>query len=115
LIQATIDGNVTSYFEWMGAGRYRPDPRSGAMHGGSAPLQEMFYGCDDTHLYIRLDGAGDARVTVEFDSGPVGVDVAADRIIEIRARRAGPRFRVGISHNGLPPVTVPANGWIEIM
>jgi alpha-amylase/alpha-mannosidase (GH57 family) len=114
-IQATIDGHVTSYFEWMGAGRYRPDPRSGAMHGGSAPLQELFYGCDDTHVYIRLDGAGDARVTVEFDSGPVGVEVAADRIIEIRARRAGPRFRVGISQNGLPSVTVPANGWIEIM
>ena len=114
-IRATIDGNVTSYFEWMGAGRYRPDPRSGAMHGGSAPLQEMFYGCDATHLYIRLDGAGNARVTVEFDSGPAGVDVAEDRIIEIRARRAGQRFRVGISHNGLPAVTVPANGWIEIM
>jgi alpha-amylase/alpha-mannosidase (GH57 family) len=113
-IQATMDGKVTSYFEWMGAGRYRPDPRSGAMHGGSAPLQEMFYGWDDTHLYIRLDGAGDARVSVEFDSGPVGVDVAADRIIEIRARRAGSRFRVGISHNGLPPVTVPPNSWIEI-
>jgi hypothetical protein len=75
----------------------------------------LFYGCDDTHVYIRLDGAGDARVTVEFDSGPVGIDVAADRIIEIRARRAGPRFRVGISQNGLPSVTVPANGWIEIM
>jgi alpha-amylase/alpha-mannosidase (GH57 family) len=113
-IQATIDGKVTSYFEWMGAGRYRPDPRSGAMHGGSAPLHEMFYGCDDTHLYVRLDGAGDARVTVEFDSGPVGVEVAADRIIEIRARRAGPRFRVGIAQNGLRPVMVPANGWIEI-
>ncbi len=113
-IQATMDGKVTSYFEWMGAGRYRPDPRSGVMHGGSAPLQEMFYGYDDTHLYIRLDGAGDARVSVEFDSGPVGVDVAADRIIEIRARRAGPRFRVSISQNGLAPVTVPVNGWIEI-
>ena len=113
-IQATIDGKVTSYFEWLGAGRYRPDPRSGAMHGGSAPLQEMFYGWDDTHLYIRLDGAGHARVSVEFDGGPVGVDVAADSIIEIRARRAGPRFRVGISQNGLAPVTVPANGWFEI-
>jgi alpha-amylase/alpha-mannosidase (GH57 family) len=113
-IQATMDGKVTSYFEWMGAGRFRPDPRSGAMHGGSAPLQEMFYGWDDTHLYIRLDGAGEARVSVEFDSGPVGVDVAADRIIEIRARRAGSRFRVSISHNGLPPVTVPPNSWIEI-
>jgi alpha-amylase/alpha-mannosidase (GH57 family) len=113
-IQATLDGKVTSYFEWMGAGRYRPDPRAGVMHGGPAPVEEMFYGCDDTNLYIRLDGASAARVSVEFESGPVEVEVAADRIIEIRARRAGPRFRVGISQNGLPPVTVPANGWIEI-
>lgn len=113
-IQATLDGNVTSYFEWLGAGRYRPDPRAGVMHGGPAPVEEMFYGCDDTHLYVRLDGAGHARVSVEFDSGPVEVEVAADRIIEIRARRAGRRFRVGISQNGLPPVTVPASGWIEI-
>jgi alpha-amylase/alpha-mannosidase (GH57 family) len=113
-IQATLDGRVTSYFEWMGAGRYRPDPRSGVMHGGPAPVEEMFYGCDDTHLYIRLDGAGRARVSVEFDSGPAEAEVAADRIIEIRARRAGPRFRVGISRNGLPPATLPARGWIEI-
>jgi alpha-amylase/alpha-mannosidase (GH57 family) len=114
-IKATLDGKVTSYFEWMGAGRYRPDPRSGAMHGGSTFLEEMFYGWDDTHLYIRLDGAGEARVSVEFESGPVGVEIAADRIIEICARRAGGRFRVALSQkNGLPPVMVPANGWIEI-
>ncbi len=33
-LDVTLDGEVTSAFEWMGAGRFRPDPRSGAMHGG---------------------------------------------------------------------------------
>src|SRR5579862_6047530 len=40
-IHATLDGEVTSYFEWLGAGRYRPDPRSGSMHGGEAPIREF--------------------------------------------------------------------------
>src|SRR5439155_10080466 len=32
-IQPKIDGRVTSYFEWLGAGVYRLDGRSGSMHG----------------------------------------------------------------------------------
>ena len=56
-IHVTLDGEVTSYFEWMGAGRYRPDPRSGAMHGGAPPVWEMFYGCDGESVALRLDGA----------------------------------------------------------
>ena len=36
-LHVTLDGEVTSAFEWMGAGRYRPDPRSGAMHADESP------------------------------------------------------------------------------
>jgi len=35
-IKPVIDGQVTSYFEWMGAGLYRVDERSGSMHGRSS-------------------------------------------------------------------------------
>ena len=54
-IHATLDGEVTSYFEWLGAGRYRPDPRSGAMHGGESPVREILYGTDGQNLYVRVD------------------------------------------------------------
>ncbi|MDX2149491.1 MAG: glycoside hydrolase family 57 protein [Bryobacteraceae bacterium] len=50
-----IDGDVTSYFEWMGAGVYRVDARSGAMHGHRFLIRELHYGCDGKHLYVRLD------------------------------------------------------------
>ncbi len=113
-IRATLDGEVTSYFEWLGAGRYRPDLRSGAMHGGSVAAREMFYGCDEAHLYIRLDGAGSSQVTVEFESGPVNADIAAGRILEIRVPRVGERFRVLIEQGSLAPAALPASGWIEI-
>jgi len=49
-----IDGEVTSYFEWMGAGHYRPDERQGSMHGRKINLQEVQYGSDGESLFVRV-------------------------------------------------------------
>ena len=54
-IAPVIDGEVSSYFEWMGAGHYRPDERQGAMHGRKINLQEVRYGSDGESLFIRVD------------------------------------------------------------
>src|ERR1019366_2083988 len=54
-IHAILDGEVSSFFEWLGAGRYRPDLRSGAMHGGEPLLREFYYGNDDQFLYVRIE------------------------------------------------------------
>jgi alpha-amylase/alpha-mannosidase (GH57 family) len=55
LIRPTVDGEVTSFFEWLGAGVVRMDGRSGAMHGGTPLIQELYYGCDGSNFYLRLD------------------------------------------------------------
>jgi alpha-amylase/alpha-mannosidase (GH57 family) len=54
-IRPVIDGEVTSYFEWLGAGVYRVDRRSGAMHGKRFLIQELSYGSDGQNLYVRID------------------------------------------------------------
>lgn len=54
-VKATIDGEVSSYFEWLGAGLYCVDNRSGAMHGQRFFVQELRYGSDGQNLYLRLD------------------------------------------------------------
>jgi alpha-amylase/alpha-mannosidase (GH57 family) len=54
-ITPVIDGEVTSYFEWMGAGRYRPDERQGSMHGRKIHVQEVWYGSDEVSLFVRVD------------------------------------------------------------
>ena len=113
-IRVTLDGEVTSYFEWMGAGRYRPDARSGAMHGGTPLLRELFFGCDGEHLALRLDGVGDANVQVEFETGFAVAEIARGRTVEVKVPLAGHRVRVHLSRNGLAPEIVPANGWIEV-
>ena len=113
-LDVTVDGEITSAFEWMGAGRYRPDPRSGAMHGGAPPLRELFYGLQGDRLFVRLDGASDARFGVEFETGPAPVHSVRGHVIEMETPRAGSRFRVTLSRDGLPAATLPAQGWIEL-
>jgi hypothetical protein len=81
-IRPVIDGEVTSYFEWIGAGIYRVDERSGAMHGKRFLVKEVQFGSDGKNLYLRLDfhdgvesglGGMGLRVTVQ----PLNVDEAS--------------------------------------
>ncbi len=54
LIQPKIEGELSSYFEWLGAGIYRPDQRQGAMHGREFLAKELHYGSDGSALFLRL-------------------------------------------------------------
>jgi hypothetical protein len=64
-IRPVIDGKVTSYFEWMGAGVYRQDGRSGSMHGNRSLVREAHYGTDGARLYLRIDFADASEQTLE--------------------------------------------------
>lgn len=54
-IAAKVDGRVSSYFEWLGAGYYARGRRGGAMHGHAQFLNEAFYGFSGEFLFIRMD------------------------------------------------------------
>jgi alpha-amylase/alpha-mannosidase (GH57 family) len=54
-VTPVIDGQVTSYFEWIGAGIYRVDERSGSMHGKTFLVKEVFFGSDGANFYLRVD------------------------------------------------------------
>jgi alpha-amylase/alpha-mannosidase (GH57 family) len=55
MIEPVIDGAVSNYFEWLGAGVYRPAVRSDAMHGSPLALELVYYGCSASAFYLRLD------------------------------------------------------------
>jgi len=63
-IRPVIDGEVSSYFEWLGAGVYRVDRRSGAMHGRRFLIKEMLYGSDGQNLFIRVDFDAEALASL---------------------------------------------------
>jgi alpha-amylase/alpha-mannosidase (GH57 family) len=76
-LRPRIDGDISSYFEWLGAGVYRVDARSGAMHGQRGLLQDLYYGSDGRHLYLRIDfepGVADelSGVDAHFTVQPAG-------------------------------------------
>lgn len=73
-IRAAIDGEVTSYFEWLGAGIYRVDDRSGAMHGHRFLVNELRYGSDGQSLYLRID-FGDRAVRHDLEGLQLRVNV----------------------------------------
>ena len=50
-----VDGRVTSYFEWMGAGFYSPVVRATTMHGQAALMQDLYYGRNEARLFLRID------------------------------------------------------------
>jgi alpha-amylase/alpha-mannosidase (GH57 family) len=61
LISPTIDGELTSYFEWLGAGSYEAHDVAGAMHRSERQppvVRCVGFGSDANRLYIRVDGHG---------------------------------------------------------
>jgi hypothetical protein len=59
-LSPTLDGEETSYFEWLGAGTLEVRDLSGAMHrSGRRPplLTRVQFGFDREHLYVRLDAS----------------------------------------------------------
>jgi len=112
-ITPVIDGEVTSYFEWIGAGAYRVDERSGSMHGKKFVISEVLFGSDGESFYVRADfhsgyenelagmearlylqplnDGTSTRVTVEFANGGRVVEkleppaqAALLRVLEVR-------------------------------
>ena len=54
-ITPCIDGAVTNYFEWMGAGFYSPVQMASTMHGPSALMRELYFGRDAQNFFLRID------------------------------------------------------------
>jgi hypothetical protein len=118
-IHPVIDGEVTSYFEWVGAGRYQPDNRSRAMHSNEPRIRDIYYGADGESLYLRLDfdeGFQFNSLEVRSEDKTISlldnpsVEFVKKRIIEIRmpALPADGHFRLGVNGAALPP-----DAWLQ--
>jgi alpha-amylase/alpha-mannosidase (GH57 family) len=60
LLSPRLDGEETSYFEWLGAGTYEVREVAGAMHQierRPAVIRQVHFGFDHERLFVRVDGA----------------------------------------------------------
>jgi alpha-amylase/alpha-mannosidase (GH57 family) len=87
-IAPQVDGRVTTYFEWLGAGLYLPDYRSGSMHGAVQLVEALYYGYSDKALFLRVDlGETFLRDHPEFE---VRVNIDGESRVRLHAvLRAG--------------------------
>ena len=88
-VKPVIDGDLTSYFEWVGAGCVDGAATAGAMHQVSdrgPSIASVEFGFDLENLYIRVDGA--SPMTEMLAAGyelslrflaPVGLRVGLER------------------------------------
>ncbi len=91
LIDATIDGRETNYFEWIGSGLYLPDVSSGSMHGVCNYLDALYYGCGRSAVYLRLDFA--PAFTREKSSFEVRIAIDGDCNARIHASASEGKIR----------------------
>lgn len=142
-ITPRINGVVDSYFEWLGAGIYRVDQRSGSMHGKRVLVNEVRFGADGSHLYLLVNFAEDTvsltdfeiyadmpgendvperKLTVRVKSGAAmhtgapGASAAYKDVLEIAIPWAEDQARVRLSfwQDGLPVEAIPPQDYLQI-
>ena len=72
LIQPVIDGQVTSFYEWSGAGIYEAGRAMGAMYQAERLIQSIHFGFDTEQLFLRIDFRKDADLT----ASPTGLRIS---------------------------------------
>ncbi len=75
LLSPAIDGRVTSFYEWTGAGVYNVMHEGGTMHRSQSLLRTIHYGFDLQHLYVRLDGSDHLLDPVKLPELSVVLDI----------------------------------------
>jgi alpha-amylase/alpha-mannosidase (GH57 family) len=135
-IEITVDGRVTSFFEWRCAGIYKPDRRSSSMHGQESPFREMYYGTNNTHLFLRMqfgDRPQELRVHMRFEEGEwdlavpnpkpaAPMEAAFSDVLEVAVPMAAiggqagnaVKIQFSIWNGALPLEALPPDGWLEL-
>ena len=66
-IHPRIDGYAHGYFEWSGAGLYRPGQAvGGSMYQGNGAFVQAWYGFSMSELFLRLDPASGSDLRGEL-------------------------------------------------
>ena len=120
-LNPSIDGRLSSYFEWLGAGVVDGHHIAGTMHqvadAGDRSIQALHFGFNADRLYVRLDldghaadilGAGrlecrliflapaDVRITIRLESAEWRTVVSVASRPGEWTRREAPQLRVAV-------------------
>jgi alpha-amylase/alpha-mannosidase (GH57 family) len=109
LIDPAVDGYTKGYYEWAGAGIYRPGSTSGgSMFRGQGAFTQLWFGFSRTSFFLRLDPAKGADLTGEVRLLFSGLGSASEKTVQLRMVPGGTESealdekgaRVGSGHTG---------------
>lgn len=86
-LKVLVDGQDSSYFEWLGSGLYSPERRGGAMHGRAFYLHELRYGFEEDRFCVRVDPFLDLLGELEDSEFRITVGGAEETSIVVRLVR----------------------------
>lgn len=95
-VTPNLDGYVTHFYEWYGAGHYDPALASTAMHPARMRLQHLYFGFDAQNYYFRID----ADPSVVQPEEPAMVELA----LHLLSGEQAWRLDVRLERNGKPRV-----------
>jgi hypothetical protein len=87
LLNVTVDGRDTSYFEWLGAGLYSPERRGGSMHGRVFYLHELRYGFEAGRFCVRIDSFPEALGELEDPEFRITIGGAEEVTLVVKLER----------------------------
>ncbi|WP_232068722.1 glycoside hydrolase family 57 protein [Nitrospira sp. KM1] len=90
-LNPTIDGTVTDFFEWRGAGFINPHPPLGAMWKADGLFTAIYFGWNLDSLFLRLDP--DVQSSARRDG----------LTIELHLQSPGDQYRIAIPMHPSPP------------
>ncbi|HEX9760302.1 MAG TPA: glycoside hydrolase family 57 protein [Candidatus Acidoferrales bacterium] len=101
-LKVKLDGRESSYFEWLGAGIYSAEQRTGAMHGRTYYLRELQFGFDEENLYLRVDAVREAlEELTDFEfRAALSVPGGSGVVIRVEVSEAGRLCRAVVERDG---------------
>jgi hypothetical protein len=117
-VHAKLDGEISSYFEWLHAGVYEVDTRQGAMHGGKQYAERLLWGTDGDKLYLRVDpvhGVDLSQLHVRIENHVAEIQHVRGGVLECALPLDGIlSFAVILDRDGAPVQRLPAAGLLKI-
>jgi hypothetical protein len=112
-IEPRLDGKITDYFEWLGAGVYVPDHRSGSMHGSVELIEAVYFGFNDRAIYLRVDLSETFRIQhPEFE---VRINLETEQRLSVHVPVAeGKLGAVQVSRNAEARVMEPLTSQVQV-
>jgi hypothetical protein len=124
LIHPVIDGEMTNYFEWIGAGSVDIVPVGDAMHEVSAratAVSALEFGFDLENLYVRVGGpspmrdviTGDQQLTINFLK-PEGWRIVISHVDGVVRAHLATRPQTNVALRSCPDIKVAAGAVLEL-